>query len=100
MRCIPAVGSGYDVAADSRRSARPPMTERTAVGQPRPNGQITINVADAIVFIRALPLGMRELALKQLPAPANGPVRIMRNHAHRRPGRGHVSPSSPNFILQ
>jgi hypothetical protein len=43
------------------------MTGRATVGQPGPNRPISIEVSDAITFIRPLSLRSRKFALKQLP---------------------------------
>src|SRR5215470_7924033 len=67
MRSIPAVRAGYDVTSDPRRAPWPSVAKRAAVSQTSTDGEIGIDVTDAIVFVRALALRASELSLKQFP---------------------------------
>src|SRR6266540_1113269 len=71
MRCVAAVRTRGDVAAESRRPARASMPSRAAVGQARADGEVDVDVAEPVPKGCALAFEPRELALKELPSPAD-----------------------------
>ena len=83
MRCVAAVRTRHDVAAEASRSARAAVASGATVGETRADGEIDVDVAEPVAGHRALPLEVRELALKQLPPTANGAKRILGDHPLR-----------------
>jgi hypothetical protein len=80
---IPAVGPRHHIAAEAGRSPRAPVTGRATVAEARTDGEIDIDVPEAVSKAGALPFQSCELALKELPAAANRPERIEGNHVLR-----------------
>ena len=79
VRRVAAVGPRDDVAAESRRAARPAVAAGAAVDQPGADGAFGLDVADAVVRARAEALRQRELALEELPAAPDRAGRIARD---------------------
>ena len=84
VRRVAAVGARGDVAAEPRGAARPSVARGAAVGKPRADCQIDVDVAGAVARHRPLSLEPRELPLKQLPAPADGAERVVGDDVARR----------------
>src|SRR6267378_728809 len=100
MPSVAAVGTGHYVATRSRRSPRAPMTQRATVGQSRADGDVAIDVAHAVLLVRALPLQTGEFSLEELTSPAHRPERIAVDDVHRRSRRIHIAPPRADFIQQ
>lgn len=83
MGCITAVGSRYPISAEADRSPRPPVTGRAAVGEARTDREIDMDVPEAVFKAGTLPFQSVQLALKELPAAANGAEWIEGNHVLR-----------------
>ncbi len=76
VRCVAAVRPRDNVASRTGRAAWPAATSGTTVGQPHAQRQISVDIADAVINQRPLPLAAQELALEQLSTAANRPKRI------------------------
>src|ERR1051326_7967321 len=97
---VPAIGPCHDVAASTRGSARTAVTRCPTVAETSANGDVRIDVANPVAFVRPLPLRVGKLALEDLAPPSNGAERIAVNDVDRRTGRKHISPPRPDLVSQ
>lgn len=71
MGDVAAVGTGRDVATRSGRAARPAVTSCAAVGQAGADPVLEADVTRPVTDVGALVLQAGELALEELPSPAD-----------------------------
>src|SRR5215216_335945 len=76
VRRVSAVGSRNNVAAESGRAARATMACGAAIGQPRADFEVSIDVAEAVAHDGPLPFDLRELPLEELAAATYRAERI------------------------
>ena len=76
------------------------MTQGTGIGQSRADGQIDIDVADAVAFIASLALRLSELPLEQLPPSPNRAKRIAADDVDRGVRCQHITAPSSDLICE
>ena len=72
MRGVATVRARRNVTAEARGAARPAMATCATVREAGADRCIGVDVSRAIARARPKPLPLGELALEELPAPANG----------------------------
>src|SRR5215510_3125687 len=95
---VAAVGPRHHVAAEPRRTARPPMTSGAAVGETGANSQSSFNRSVAVTSDRSLTLFTRKFPLKDLAAPTKGAERIPRNDVQGRIRRVDIASADTNLV--
>jgi hypothetical protein len=76
------------------------VTERATVGESRPERAVSIEVANAVAFIGALPLQPRKFPLEKLSPAAHRTEGIAVNDENGGARRHHIATSGPNFVLK
>lgn len=100
MPRVAAVRTGGHVASCPRGPARAAVTKRTAIRQAGADGDICIQIAHAIAFIRTLSLGMGIFSLEKLAPAPNRAERIPLNVENRGTRRVDIPAPCPDFICQ
>ena len=76
------------------------MTSSTTVGETSGDASVGVEIADAVAYVRALPLRLRKLSLEQLTSAPDRAKRIAVDHIERRTGSHDTASARSDLIAK